>query len=459
MKIRNAIPILMAIVLGTALSLAALTASAQEQPATTTTPFVGIRFVPDEAGVRVTEVRSGSPAEDAGLQVDDVITEVDGSAVDAASFVETIRSRTVGDSVTLTVMRGAETLEITVTLAQTPDNLLPPQRPFLGFGLEETADGLVISNVSEGTPAAEAGLQSGDVLLAIGDTEVSTIQEARTAVRGLEPGATVVLQISRDGQEQSITVTVGTIADVRSEDRFNEFSYDVQNQTWTIGRISENSPLYAAGLREGDVISAFNGETYDLPGLMQFIMGLAPDAAVTLTVQRGDETLSIDVPATTLQRMALSPMQGGRPRDSDGRPGNSPRDGMPFIGGARLGVMFLTLDEQVASANNVTVTDGALITQVEEGSPAAEAGLQTGDIVTAVDGDSVDFEHTLRDRLFAYEPGDVVTLDVLRDGETLQIQVTLGQPQMNESLPFEFFGDPGTQQPVTPPLPADAPAA
>jgi S1-C subfamily serine protease len=100
-----------------------------------------------------------------------------------------------------------------------------------------------------------------------------------------------------------------------------------------------------------------------------------------------------------------------------------------------------------------------LITEVVEGSPAAEAGLQVGDIVTAVDGDRVDFEHTLRDRLFAYEPGDTVTLDVLRDGETLQIQVTLGEPQMGGFLPFPpLFGEPGPQQPMNPPA-ADAPAA
>jgi membrane-associated protease RseP (regulator of RpoE activity) len=58
--------------------------------------------------------------------------------------------------------------------------------------------------------------------------------------------------------------------------------------------------------------------------------------------------------------------------------------------------------------------------------PAAAADLQEGDIILAVDGDVVDQERTLPDRLYAYEPGDTVTLTVLRDGEEMEVEVTLG---------------------------------
>src|SRR5690606_32840166 len=85
--------------------------------------------------------------------------------------------------------------------------------------------------------------------------------------------------------------------------------------------------------------------------------------------------------------------------------------------GVRLGVTIVNLNAETAAENEVDVTEGALIMDVEDESPAADAGLQTGDIITAVDGDLVDEERTLRDRLFAYEPDDTVTLTVLRDGE------------------------------------------
>jgi S1-C subfamily serine protease len=100
------------------------------------------------------------------------------------------------------------------------------------------------------------------------------------------------------------------------------------------------------------------------------------------------------------------------------------------FGNGRLGVTFQSIDAQVATDNNLDVTDGALITEVTDGSPAADAGLQVNDVVTAVNNEAVDQEHTLRDRLVAYEAGDTITLTVLRSGESQDIEVTLGEPQM-----------------------------
>jgi membrane-associated protease RseP (regulator of RpoE activity) len=103
----------------------------------------------------------------------------------------------------------------------------------------------------------------------------------------------------------------------------------------------------------------------------------------------------------------------------------------------RLGVLFQVIDETVAADNDLSVTEGALLTEVLADSAAAEAGLQVGDVVTAVDGDRIDAERTLRDRLLAYEGGDTVTLDVLRGDETLSVDVTLEAVEMNAgSLPF-----------------------
>jgi S1-C subfamily serine protease len=102
------------------------------------------------------------------------------------------------------------------------------------------------------------------------------------------------------------------------------------------------------------------------------------------------------------------------------------------LGGGRLGVAFETIDETVATDNDLSVTDGAMVQEVVADSPAATAGLLAGDVITAVNGEPVDAERTLRDRMIAYEAGDTVTLTVLRDGESLSIDVTLDEPQYGD---------------------------
>ena len=97
-----------------------------------------------------------------------------------------------------------------------------------------------------------------------------------------------------------------------------------------------------------------------------------------------------------------------------------------------VGVVFREIDAQVAQDESLPVTSGAWIraddeqTAVVEGSPAAEAGLEDGDIITAVDGLAVDRDNPLDLQVLRFAPGDEVTLQVLRDGESLDLTATLG---------------------------------
>jgi serine protease Do len=72
--------------------------------------------------------------------------------------------------------------------------------------------------------------------------------------------------------------------------------------------------------------------------------------------------------------------------------------------------------------------DGQLVRSVDPSTPAATAGLQAGDVITSVDGQQIDEEHPfLNTLIFGHKPGDKVTLGVDRNGQSISVDVTLGE--------------------------------
>ena len=102
-----------------------------------------------------------------------------------------------------------------------------------------------------------------------------------------------------------------------------------------------------------------------------------------------------------------------------------------------LGIRFETIDPAIQKANSLPVANGAWIPTasaagsgsgdvIVPGGPAAQGGLQAGDIITAVDGTALDASHPLDMVTSQLAPGASVKLDVLRGGQTTQLTVVLG---------------------------------
>jgi S1-C subfamily serine protease len=100
-----------------------------------------------------------------------------------------------------------------------------------------------------------------------------------------------------------------------------------------------------------------------------------------------------------------------------------------------LGIRFETIDPALQTANSLPVANGAWIPTTGDASggqvivpdgPAAQGGLQTGDIITAVNGTTLDATHPLDVVTSQLAPGASVKLDVLRNGQTVQLTVVLG---------------------------------
>ena len=80
----------------------------------------------------------------------------------------------------------------------------------------------------------------------------------------------------------------------------------------------------------------------------------------------------------------------------------------------------------MASAYELPAEFGAYVQEVEAGTPAAEAGLQSGDIITAIDGQPIDAENGFVTVLMRFDPGQEVEMTVIRDGSEMTVAVTLG---------------------------------
>ncbi len=100
-----------------------------------------------------------------------------------------------------------------------------------------------------------------------------------------------------------------------------------------------------------------------------------------------------------------------------------------------LGVRYLVITERLAKEQQLPVSYGALVVRgatpadlaVVPGSPADKGGVHENDIITAVDGERIDEDHPLANRIARKKPGDRVRLTVLRQGKERTLDVALGE--------------------------------
>ena len=99
-----------------------------------------------------------------------------------------------------------------------------------------------------------------------------------------------------------------------------------------------------------------------------------------------------------------------------------------------MGFFYDAVDPALQTAEELPIDYGVLVLvprgstgpAVIADSPADEAGLREGDIITAIDGERIDTAQGLDQSLTQYAPGDELSLDVLREGETLELEIELG---------------------------------
>ncbi len=186
------------------------------------------------SGVFVSSVPDpNSPAGKAGIKGRDVITAFNGKTVKLPrELTETVAATPVGSSARVDFIRDGKQESVTVELAERPASVnarvIPPDQEQGdggtvvqgGLGIKaqtvtpdtaermklKSASGVLVVSVDPGSPAADAGVQHGDVIQRIHRTEVKSVEDLAQAVKSLKKGE-YLLEIERGGQPLFLTVT------------------------------------------------------------------------------------------------------------------------------------------------------------------------------------------------------------------------------------------------------------
>ena len=359
-----------------------------------------------------------SPTTDEQDDAKRVVIEAEDGAFDAQTIYET-------------AAEGVVTVRSVIGGGGTPDIFGGGGGQGQGSGFVISEEGEILTNAHVVTDADAAGAQSGPLHEArevyvqfadlnqveadiIGFDPFADVALLRVDPEGLdlhplplgsendvEVGEGVAAIGSPFGQEQSLSVGIVSASD-RSIESLSSFRIDGAIQTdASINPGNSGGPLIDAA---GEVV-----------GINQQIQ----------TASGGSEGVGFAVPIDLAQR-SIDDLRG------DGE-----------VSYAYAGVTTTPLYPQLAEELGLDVDTGALVSEVVDGGPADDAGLQAGDdapirfqaqdvdaggdVIVAVDGEPIDAEADLPRLISLAEPGDVVTLDIIRDGDEEQIEVELGE--------------------------------
>lgn len=200
---------------------------------------------PDDAeNPQVLRVWQGSPADEAGIEPGDRIVRIGEEEVTSPEVLRAVVLELApGDEVEVDIVREGESQTRKVRLGGMDEFRLGPRRRirprppeqtvWLGVRMAPEAPeqrrGVVIERVYPRSPAAKAGLQDGDVIVRVDKTRVDSPADVRAAIAARRPEEAIRLVVRRDGERQTMDVTLATFArwHRRIAERFDDDVRDV----------------------------------------------------------------------------------------------------------------------------------------------------------------------------------------------------------------------------------------
>jgi regulator of sigma E protease len=288
------------------------------------------------------------PAAKAGFKPGDKVLEVDGHPVNRfTGLVDSITwyvVRSEGATIPFKIQRGDQILTINSGFDK-PETPGWERKSLRQVGLQPAITPIV-AKVAPDSEGAKAGLQANDEVVDIGGQKIYYLKQISEWAQQ-HSGLPLPLTVIRDGRTLHI---------------------DMQPGRLVISGIIQNSPADVAKLQKGDKIIALNGQQiYDIDAINQYV-DANPDRVLTLTVQRGDQAISVRIRPAVPDRPIS---QEGKAHPIIGFYTGESTDGITWDAGGKMTTAHISPIEQVsAGVETITNTIGALL------SPQSDIKLQ-----------------------------------------------------------------------------------
>jgi len=245
---------------------------------------------------------------------------------------------------------------------------------YLGVSVQEETEhpdgGARINHVVDGSPAEQAGLQDGDIVVGFNGQPVRGPRSLTEKIHDAAPGDSARLEVIRDGSRQTLTAELG--------ERPGSFSF-----SWT----GESAPFH------------FEFDEKELGERMQ-------------ELQERLKGLNLEIPELDLHGNQLRFFARSRPV---------------------LGVQLVDTTPELRVHLGATEDAGVLVGKVLEDMPAETAGIRVGDLIIAVDGDDIRSSGDLIHALMGKD-GETVKIDVVRDRGIKTIHVAIPEAEEDDDV-------------------------
>lgn len=381
-----------------------------------------------------------------------------------------------GDEIVEEYNLAFEELKVKLSNIQVPNQLVTIKNGGegeLGVSLrevetEENGKQVEIVGIFEAGAAEEAGLQKGDIITAIDDKKVKNLSQLMHLIKANEPGESIAIQYLRDGKVGETTATLqasknknelifgngdtriewdndGGITwngDENFEIRFPIFENkgemgmtlgEANDDGVSIKNVETESAAAAAGLEKDDIITEINGEKIkSAAALMKTLEGKKAGEELDVKYLRNGEANR-----TTVTLKKSNNIFSFKGEDQE----------IKWEGGDNNWNFNWIEDNQNSSMGVLLggITDeGVKIEGIIKNSGAEEAGLESGDIVTKIDGETVQSVAEIKAILKDKKAGDVVEVRYLRNETENTTNITLGSKKVMIRKPKDIdiiFGD------------------